>query len=122
LYGLGKAEIPSVNTLAPLKPQVAAQKPEGGLQHPNGDALNVSETYKAADGREIEIYIQDVYPSWPYDSLGINDYLRKVEQVVSQAIASPICMLRSGSMTIAPKEFTSEIPLPGIIIRPGSWM
>jgi hypothetical protein len=88
LYGLGKTEIPSVNTLAPLKPQVAAQKPEGGLQHPNGDALNVSETYKAAGGREIEIYIQDVYPNWPYDSLGINDYLGKVEQVVSQVIAS----------------------------------
>jgi hypothetical protein len=89
LYGLGKAEIPSVNTLAPLKPQVAAQKPEGGLQHPNGDALNVSETYKAAGGREIEIYIQDVYPNWPYDSLGINDYLGKVEQIISQVIASP---------------------------------
>jgi hypothetical protein len=89
LYGLGKAEIPSVNTLAPLKPQVAAQKPEGGLQHPNGDALDVSETYKAAGGREIEIYIQDVYPNWPYDSLGMNDYLEKVQQVVSQVIASP---------------------------------
>jgi hypothetical protein len=89
LYGLGKAEIPSVNTLAPLKPQVAAQKPEGGLQHPNGDALNVSETYKAAGGREIEIYIQDVYPNWPYDSLGINDYLEKVEQTVRHVIASP---------------------------------
>jgi hypothetical protein len=88
LYGLGKAEIPSVNTLAPLKPQVAAQKPEGGLQHPNGDALNVSETYKAAGGREIEIYIQDVYPNWPYDSLGINDYLGKVEQIVCQVTAS----------------------------------
>ena len=60
LYGLGKAEVPSFNTIAPLKPQVAAQKPEGGLQHPNGDALNVSETYQAAGGREIEIYIQDV--------------------------------------------------------------
>ena len=88
LYGLGKAEIPSVNTLAPLKPQVAAQKPEGGLQHPNGDALNVSETYKAAGGREIEIYIQDIYPNWPYDSLGINDYLGKVEQVVAQVVGS----------------------------------
>ena len=89
LYGLGKAEIPSVNTLPPLKPQVAAQKPEGGLQHPNGDAINVSETYKAAGGREIEIYIQDVYPNWPYDLLGINDYLEKVQQVVFEVIASP---------------------------------
>ena len=89
LYGLGKAEIPSVNTLAPLRPQIAAQKPEGGLQHPNGDALNVSETYNAAGGREIEIYMQDIYPSWPYDLLGINDYLGKVQQVVSEVIGSP---------------------------------
>ena len=88
LYGLGKAEIPSVNTLAPLKPQVAAQKPEEGLQHPTGDALNVSETYKAAGGREIEIYLQDVYSNWPYDSLGIDDYLGKVEQNVCKVIAS----------------------------------
>jgi hypothetical protein len=88
LYGLGKAEIPGVNTLAPIRPQVAAQKPEGGLQHPNGDALNVAETYKAAGGREIEIYIQDIYPNWPYDSLGINDYLGKVEQVVAQVVGS----------------------------------
>jgi hypothetical protein len=89
LYGLGKAEIPSINMLTPLKPQVAAQKPEGGLQHPNGDALNVSETYRVAGGREIEIYIQDVYPNWPYDPISMVDYLGKVEQVVRQVVASP---------------------------------
>ena len=43
--------------LAPLKPKVAAQKAEGGLQHPNGDALDVSDTYLAAGGKEIEIYL-----------------------------------------------------------------
>ena len=75
--------------LAPLKPQVAAQKPEGGLQHPNGDALNVSDTYKAAGGKEIEIYIQDIYPHWPYDNLGMDDYLAKVDSVVRQVMASP---------------------------------
>jgi hypothetical protein len=89
LYGLGNDGIPSINMLAPLKPQVAAQKPEGGLQHPNGDALNVADTYKAAGGKEIEIYIQDIYPNWPYDSLGLEDYLGKVEQVVRQVAVSP---------------------------------
>jgi hypothetical protein len=57
LYGLGKDSIPGVNTMAPLKPQVAAQKPENGMQHPNGDALNVAGAYRAAGGKEIEIYI-----------------------------------------------------------------
>lgn len=95
LYGLGKDEIPSGNMLAPLKPQVAAQKPEGGLQHPNGDALNVSRTYQAAGGREIEIYIQDSYPNWPYDFLGLADYLGVVERVVRQVESSPMRALFS---------------------------
>ena len=89
LYGLGNADIPSANLLAPLKPQVAAQKPEGGLQHPNGDALNVSDTYKAAGGKEIEIYMQDIYPNWPYDNLGIHDYLTKVDSIVRRVVDSP---------------------------------
>jgi hypothetical protein len=40
LYGLGNAGIPSANILVPLKLNVAAQKPAGGFQHLNGDALN----------------------------------------------------------------------------------
>jgi hypothetical protein len=89
LYGLGKDGVPSVNVLAPLKPQVAAQKPEGGLQHPNGDALNVAHTYTTAGGKEIEIYLQDVYQNWPYEMLGLEDYLSKVAQAVREVIKSP---------------------------------
>jgi hypothetical protein len=89
LYGLGKDSVPSVNVLAPLKPQVAAQKPEGGLQHPNGDALNVANTYKAAGGKEIEIYLQDAYQNWPYEMLGLEDYSSKVMQAVRQVMKSP---------------------------------
>jgi hypothetical protein len=89
LYGLGKADVPSFNVLAPLKPQVAAQKPENGLQHPNGDALDVSDTYRAAGGREIEIYIQDLYANWPYETLGLEDYLTKIEAAMQVVLQSP---------------------------------
>ena len=95
LYGLGNAGIPNVAMLAPLKPQVAAQKPEGGLQHPNGDALDVAGTYQAAGGKEIEIYLQDAYPGWPYDQMGLADYLDKVEAMVRQVSASPHASLFS---------------------------
>jgi hypothetical protein len=95
LYGLGNAGIPNVAILAPLKPQVAAQKPEGGLQHPNGDALDVAGTYQAAGGKEIEIYLQDAYPGWPYDQMGLADYLDKVEAMVRQVSASPHASLFS---------------------------
>ena len=89
LYGLGNDGIPSANMLAPLKPQVAAQKPEGGAQHPNGDALDVANLYQAAGGREIQIYLQDDYPNWPYDNLGLEDYLARVARITQQVKDSP---------------------------------
>ncbi|AGB41658.1 CBM6-containing protein [Halobacteroides halobius DSM 5150] len=84
LYGLGDDGIPSENVLAPLNLQVAAQKPPGGLQHPNGDAFEVAEMYKKAGGKQIQIYLQDIYADWPYEDQGIDDYLTKVEQIAEQ--------------------------------------
>jgi hypothetical protein len=89
LYGLGNDGIPGLATLLPLRPQVAAQKPEGGLQHPNGDALDVANLYRAAGGREIEIYMQDGYANWPYENLGLLDFLNKAGTMLQQADAHP---------------------------------
>ena len=89
LYGLGNDGIPSANVLAPLKPQVAAQKPQGGAQHPNGDALDVAHTYQSAGGREIQIYLQDDYANWPYEKLGMEDYLARVARITREVIDSP---------------------------------
>ncbi|MFC4070011.1 carbohydrate-binding protein [Actinoplanes subglobosus] len=89
LYGLGDEGIPNETMLAALKPQVTAQKAPDGLQHPNGDALRIAPMFKRAGGREIQIYMQDVYAQWPYENLGINDYLAKVETQVRKVIADP---------------------------------
>jgi hypothetical protein len=89
LYGLGDPGIPSENMVAALKPQVAAQKAPDGLQHPNGDALEVAPGYKKAGGGEIQIYMQDVYKQWPYEKLGIADYLTKVDTMVRKIVADP---------------------------------
>jgi hypothetical protein len=89
LYGLGDEGIPNETMLAAIKPQVAAQKAPDGLQHPNGDALRVAPMFKRAGGRHIEIYLQDVYPNWPYDNLGINDYLAKVDTIARKVVADP---------------------------------
>src|SRR5882724_2173541 len=74
LYGLGDEGIPNDTMLAALKPQVTAQKAPDGLQHPNGDALKIAPEFKRTGGRDIQIYMQDIYQSWPYDNLGIADY------------------------------------------------
>ena len=78
LYGLGDEGIPSDTMLAALKPQVTAQKAPDGLQHPNGDALKIAPEFKRDGGRDIQIYMQDVYQQWPYENNGIADYLAKV--------------------------------------------
>ncbi len=84
LYGLGAPGIPSESLVAPLGPGIAAQKPPAGLQHPAGDALLVAPDYRAAGGKEMQIYIQDIYPTWPYDQLGMDDYVGKIKTVVHQ--------------------------------------
>ena len=90
LYGLGDDGIPSDNMIAALvNPQVIAQKPPEGLQHPNGDAMKVTDLFKRNGGKKIQIYIQDAYKEWPYNNLGINDYLSKVNTVVAAVKSSP---------------------------------
>jgi len=89
LYGLGDEGIPNETMLAALKPQVTAQKAPDGLQHPNGDALKIAPMFKRAGGRDIQIYMQDVYQQWPYDNLGIADYVAKVDTMVRKVVADP---------------------------------
>lgn len=89
LYGLGNDGIPTDNVLAALKPQVAAQKAPDGLQHPDGDALQVAPEFKRDGGREIEIYMQDIYQKWPYENPGMTDYLAKVDTQVRKVMADP---------------------------------
>ena len=89
LYGLGDEGIPNETMLAALNPQVTAQKAPDGLQHPNGDALKIAPMFKRAGGRDIQIYMQDIYQNWPYDNLGIADYLAKVDTMTRRIVADP---------------------------------
>ncbi|WP_105967872.1 CBM35 domain-containing protein [Streptomyces geranii] len=89
LYGLSDDGVPSDAILAPLKITSVSQKPEGGAQHPNGDALTVSKSYFRNGGGEILVMMQDVYAKWPYEDLGIEDYLPKVDRIVSEVAADP---------------------------------
>ncbi|PTM59413.1 dockerin [Desmospora activa] len=89
LYGLGVDGTPTDNMLIPLKPQVTAQKAPDGLQHPTGDALQIAPQYFRAGGREIQIYMQDIYAEWPYENKGIDDYISKVETQVKKVVADP---------------------------------
>ncbi|MFP3712428.1 hypothetical protein [Puerhibacterium sp. TATVAM-FAB25] len=92
LYGLSDDEVPTTAVVAGAAPRTVTQMPEGGLQHPNGGALSVSDTFFASGGQDIYINIQDYYPKWGYANAedpantypGQADFLAKVRTVVER--------------------------------------
>jgi hypothetical protein len=92
LYGLSDDEVPTTAVVAGAAPRTVTQMPEGGLQHPNGGALSVSDTFFASGGEDIYINIQDYYPKWGYANAedppntypGQADFLDKVRTVVER--------------------------------------
>ncbi|MGW0825750.1 CBM35 domain-containing protein [Streptomyces sp. NPDC002845] len=89
LYGLGDDGVPSDAAMEPLKITSISQKPEGGAQHPNGDALTVSKSFFRNGGGEVNVMMQDIYAQWPYEDLGIDDYLPKVDKIAKEVSADP---------------------------------
>src|SRR6266545_1405151 len=89
LYAMSDDGVPSDNMLAPLKIKEIAQKPPDGLQHPNGDADKVADAFFRTGGERIQVYLQDVYTTWPYENLGIDDFLAKADTIVHKLVANP---------------------------------
>ncbi|WP_406171994.1 carbohydrate-binding protein [Streptomyces canus] len=87
LYGLSDDGVPGDSVVAPLHLTSIAQKAPDGAQHPNGDALVVQSQYARTGGGDNLIYMQDIYANWPYENLGLSDYLTKVDTMVRKVAA-----------------------------------
>ncbi len=74
LYGISEPNVPTIDLLSPLKPKVIVQKAPGGLQHPSGDGVRISDAVLEAGVEQIQIYIQDMYYQWPYEYKGLEQY------------------------------------------------
>ncbi|MEU6354108.1 CBM35 domain-containing protein [Streptomyces sp. NPDC047072] len=88
LYGQSDDGVPGDNLLAPLKLTTGSQKPPNGAQHPNGDILDVAPSFFRNGGGTMYTNIQDMYSDWPYQNLGITDYLTKVDSAVNAVKAT----------------------------------
>mgnify|MGYP000739401668 CR=1 FL=1 len=75
LYGQGDESVPTANTMTALKPHTAVQKAPYGMQHPNGDTLDIAETFLNAGGHDIQIYVPDYYALWFYEFSSTEEYL-----------------------------------------------
>ncbi|WP_330308250.1 MULTISPECIES: CBM35 domain-containing protein [unclassified Streptomyces] len=87
LYGLSDDGVPGDSLVTPLHMTSIAQKAPDGTQHPNGDALVVQPEFARGGGGDNLIYMQDIYASWPYENLGLTDYLSKVDTMVTKVAA-----------------------------------
>ncbi len=107
LYGLGDHGVPTRAILNGAHVTTTSQKPPFGEQHPSGDALAVEEGFFAKHGRDMYVYLQDLYPDWPYnggarpgdDSEGRWTFLAIAEKVAHAVAASSA---RPGSYVLVP--------------------
>jgi len=86
LYGVSEVNVPSADLLSAIAPKILVQKAADGKQHPSGDGYRLTPYLKSCGVENIQIYLQDYYLEWPYESKGIADYNEKVKSIVSKMV------------------------------------
>lgn len=86
LYGVSEVNVPSSDLLSGISPKILVQKAADGMQHPSGDGYRLTPYLKACGVENIQIYLQDYYLEWPYESKGIADYNEKVKKIVTKMV------------------------------------
>lgn len=61
LYGISNEEVPTNNTMVPLKPKVLCTKGALGTEHPYGDALDVAKSFLESGGEQVMMYNSNYY-------------------------------------------------------------
>ncbi|WP_135849238.1 bacterial Ig-like domain-containing protein [Serinibacter arcticus] len=90
LYGLSDEGVPTDAIIAGALPRNVTQKAPYGEQHPNGDPLEVEDSFFRNGGEYILTNIQDYYPDWPYNGgrrpADFNTYLEMVRTVTTAIV------------------------------------
>jgi hypothetical protein len=87
LYGVSEDGVPADELLDAIDLTSLAVKPDGGRQHPNGDAseavavLRRNERVHKGHGLAF-VYLQDLFAEWPYEDVGIDLYHERLCEVV----------------------------------------
>ncbi len=87
LYGVSEVGVPSADLIRAISPKILVQKAADGQQHPSGDGYRLTSYLETCGAENIQIYLQDFYLQWPYESNGIEDYNTKVQQIVTKMVA-----------------------------------
>jgi hypothetical protein len=69
--------------------QTTDTKAQDGQQHPGSDALEIGRPFVNAGGRDIYIYMTDVYRDFPYERTSYAQYQGYMKTEVEQVLTSP---------------------------------
>ncbi len=61
LYGVSSDDVPTTNTIVPLKSKILCTKGAVGTEHPYGDALDVAKTFLESGGQQVMMYNSNYY-------------------------------------------------------------
>jgi hypothetical protein len=89
LYGISSAGVPSGNLIQGMGLQSTDTKAQDGQQHPGSDALEIAKPFVASGGRDLLIYMTDVYRNFPYERTSYAQYQGYLKTEIEQVLTSP---------------------------------
>lgn len=85
LYGVSSEDVPTTNTMVPLKPKVLCTKGALGTEHPYGDALDVAKTFLESGGQQVMMYNSNYYGVFGV-SANYQDYAKVLKDTIAPAV------------------------------------
>ncbi|MFE9442129.1 cellulosome protein [Streptomyces sp. NPDC006602] len=92
LYGVYGDGVPSRNVLEGMHVRTVSTKAQDGPQHPGADALEVLPAFVDSGGKDVYIYMTDIYRGFPYQWPGADgparlaDFKEKIKKQVQQVL------------------------------------
>jgi hypothetical protein len=89
LYGIYDQGVPDNNLIEGMGPTTTDTKAQDGQQHPGSDALEIVKPFASSGGRDVYIYMTDVYRNFPYERTTYAQYQGYLKTEVQQVLTSP---------------------------------
>ena len=87
LYGVSSEDVPTTNTIVPLKSKILCTKGAVGTEHPYGDALDVAKTFLESGGQQVMMYNSNYYGVFGVTAT-IDQYCNDLKNYICPAVAA----------------------------------
>ncbi|MFA9462693.1 MAG: bacterial Ig-like domain-containing protein [Velocimicrobium sp.] len=85
LYGVSSEDVPTTNTMVPLKPKVLCTKGPLGTEHPYGDTFDVAKTFLESGGEQVMMYNSNYYGVFGVTA-NYQEYAEVLKTIIAPAV------------------------------------